>query len=1421
MNASDIEDIYELSPVQQGMLYHALLSPPEAGVYFFQTAYVFRERMNVAAFEQTWRHLVARYPVFRTAFFWKDTDKPLQVVYRRADIHIEQLDWRGMPAPDQQAQLERWLEADRRRGFDLSHAPILRLTVIRCADDVYHFVWSSHYLLLDGWSVALVTQEMIEAYYKLAQGDVPASAPAPSMRDYILWLQRQDMSRAEAFWRQQLAGVTAPTPLVVERRCDETHQQPERYAEVQARLPSGTTAALRNLARQHQVTLNTIVQGAWALLLSRYSGERDVIFGAVVSGRPPELPEVERIVGAFINTLPVRVEVSPHARLGEWLRALQARIVAMRDYEYSPLVSIQGWSDIPRGQPLFESIVIFENYPVTPELEQVGHRVQQTHSLDITGYPLTFSVVPGRELLLVLGYDCRRFEEAAMQRMLGHVQTLLEGMIAAPDAPLVALPLLTADEERQLAVWNSTQVTYSQTGYVHDMFAAQAQQTPDALAVIFEDRSLTYRDLDQRTNQLAHYLREFDIGPESLVGVCIERSIEMVIALMGTLKAGAAYVPIDPTYPSERVAFMLEDSQTPVLLTQQRLLERLSGYHGRIICLDSEWDAIAQNDVTFPGVDLADDNLAYMIYTSGSTGKPKGAMNTHGGLRNRLLWMQSAYGLNPTDCVMQKTPCSFDVSVWEFFWPLMTGARLVVARPEGHKDSAYLVRLIIEQSVTTLHFVPSMLQAFVEERDLEACVSLRRVICSGETLPLDLQQRFLSRLPHVELHNLYGPTEAAIDVTYWACQRDSRESVVPIGYPIANTQIHLLDAHMSPVPVGIPGELYIGGVNLARGYWRRPDLTADRFIPNPFAIKADDEGDRAPSRPCSASSRLYKTGDLARYRPDGSIEYLGRLDHQIKLRGFRIELGEIETVLRQHPAVREGVVIVREDQPGNRQLVAYLAPARSSLDLADVREHLKRRLPEYMIPSAFVVMEALPLTPNGKIDRKALPAPERTGTADEASAPRTVVEQALAAIWQDMLGVGRVGVHDNFFTLGGNSLLILQMIARARRAGLHLSPRHVLEHQTIAELAPVVAAEAHQMAARQILSRPNQSQSNLALLQAGGNEAPLFFVHPSSGDVLCFIALARHLGQDRPFYGLESPDLYTDAPPMTDIETMATRYLEAVRQAQPRGPYYLGGWSGGGNIAFEMAQQLVRQGEEVAFLGMVDSLPRVDMLSAAAMMLEADKRLARFYRLGGKRWKKTLHRIWGAVWSALGDRVAEQTQRIQQTAILLMFVRFFEQTQWGVELDLSVQELMNLPLEHQFERVLEQMKLAGIETPEDDLTIIRRRVRVTLANSEAIDRYEPQTYPGHLTYFRARDSSPNDIIDAANFFDGPAQGWERYVRQPPAVHLVPGHHNALMEEPYVQALAEAMRMCLERVSHAPAHRMLVRSPAAGEDAVIG
>jgi amino acid adenylation domain-containing protein len=1051
MKKNLVEDIYPLTSTQQGILFHSLYAP-KSGVYLEQLSCILEGDLNISAFERAWRQVVERHSILRTAFYWERRDEPLQVVYRHVKLLVEQHNWQRLSRAEQAERVMAFRLADRVRGFDLSKPLLMRLTLNQLAKDTFQFVWSYHHLLLDGWSLPILLKEVF-AFYEACQQRQALHLEQPRpYGDYVAWLQQQDLSAAEAFWRKTLAGFAAPTPLTIDQASNRLMEQQKSdmdYAELSMNLSVAATATLQLLTRQQQLTLNTVVQGAWALLLSWYSGEADVVFGAAVSGRPPQLSGVEAMPGLFINTLPVRVRISPGAKMAPWLKDLQTQQVELHQYEHSPLVQVQSWSEVPRGTPLFESLVVFENYPMDALREQVGSlAISNVCWEERTNYPLTLvAIVTGSELSLRASYECHRFDAATIQRMLGHWQALLEGIAANPERHIAHLPLLMEEERRQLLVeWNDTRADYSRDQCIHHLFEAQAKRTPDAVALVFEGQHLTYHALNRRANQLAHYLQALGVGSETLVGICVERSSEMVMGILGILKAGGAYVPLDPAYPKDRLVFMLEDTRTSVLLTQGQLSVELPKHELHVVYLDTVWETITCMPETAPPSLATADNLAYTIYTSGSTGKPKGVQILHHAVVNFLNSMRQRPGLTEQDIFLSVTTLSFDIAALELFLPLTVGARVVLVSRAVAADGHQLEETMTACHATAMQATPAtwclLLAAGWQGNERLA------VLCGGEALPRELGAQLLVR--SVSLWNLYGPTETTI----WSCihKMGIEEGTVVIGRPIANTQIYLLDAHLNPVPIGVPGGLYIGGAGLARGYLHHPELTAAKFIPNPFSEEV--------------GARLYQTGDLARYLPDGNIECLGRIDHQVKVRGFRIELGEIEAVLHQHPAVRETVVVAREDMPDDtfpqaaKRLVAYVVPYEGqALTARELQSYLREKLPEYMMPAIFVFLDVLPLTPNGKVNRHALPVPDRgrPELGELFQSPRTPTEEILAGIWAAILGLGRVGIHDNFFESGGHSLLATRVMSRIRDTfRVDLPLQSIFEMTTVAELAQAI-----------------------------------------------------------------------------------------------------------------------------------------------------------------------------------------------------------------------------------------------------------------------------------------------------------------------------------------------------------------------------
>ena len=1106
MIAENIEDIYELSPMQRGMLFHTLYAP-HSGVYIEQALYSFSGPLDVRVLLETWQHVVAQHPTLRTAFLWEELDEPMQVVYQQIQVPWVQHDWRTLSSNARYRQLDDLLAIDRRRGFDLAEPPLLRLTLIQVADDISFLLLTHHHLLLDGWSLSIVFQEALHTYRTLCtERGKPQFKSRRPYRDYIAWLRHQNLTEAEAYWRHYLQGFTVPTPLMIDTSSSGTSKEedsPPIAENLQERgdlrlrggrpvalegfiLPVETTTALRAFARRHQLTVNTLVQGAWALLLSRYSGETDIVFGATVAGRPANLPGAEAMVGLFINSLPVRVLVPAQATLLPWLAQLQAQQAEARQYDYSPLVQVQGWSEIERGQALFESLIVFENYyredrdvgtqfiasRYGREEDQSSLHVEALQFLEQTNYPLVVIIGPGAALEVQLGYETARFASSTMRRMLTQLRILLEGFMTHSDSHLATIPLLNEAERQQLlSRWNQpegSQPAHPEQLTLHQCFQQQVAHTPDAIVLVNQEQCITYADLEQRANQLAHTLCKAKVGPEVRVGLYMTRSLDLVIALLAILKAGGAYVPLDPAYPQERLSFILKDAQVPVLLTQQQLVDRLHSLNSsiQIICIDTEAASIAKESGEPPHVQVMPDNAAYVIYTSGSTGLPKGVVVTHRSLVNHATVLSARYRLHAGDRVLQFASISFDVAVEELFPSWLRGATVVQWPELVAPAPGDFSRFVAVEQLTVLNLPSSYWHEWVTElsRPLAQRPStLRLVIVGSEKVStahfatwqdITFADQKSATGHHISWCNAYGLTETTVTSLLYEPPVETEGSLnsstlasMPIGQPIANTQAYVLDTQLQPVPSGMPGELYIGGVGVARGYLHQPALTAERFVPHPFST--------------IPGARLYRTGDRVRYQADGTIEFLGRVDAQVKLRGFRVELGEIEALLSQHSAVNDVVVLAREDIPGETRLVAYIVARQHVFQLGNVlRSYLQDKLPSYMVPSAFVQVEMLPRTPSGKVNPRGLPAPGQAQTnagGEEYVAPRTPLEEILATIWAAVLRLEPISRRDQFFKLGGHSLQATQVVARLRELlHIELPVRAIYDAPTIPALATTI-----------------------------------------------------------------------------------------------------------------------------------------------------------------------------------------------------------------------------------------------------------------------------------------------------------------------------------------------------------------------------
>ncbi|HEY6324431.1 MAG TPA: amino acid adenylation domain-containing protein, partial [Thermoanaerobaculia bacterium] len=1072
-----VDDIYPLSPLQQGLLFHSL-DRAESQLYFRQLQCEVTGSLHTAAFARAWQRAVDRHSILRTAFLWRQLERPQQVVLGDAPLAIEERDWRGLASGDQERLLAAFLAEDVRRGFDLESPPPLRIALLRLADERWRLIWSWHHVALDGWSCNLLLREVFALYDSLRRGaDDPAGAAEPHpFKSYVAWLEAQDQAAAEAFWRSLLQARQATGTLAVGRAPARHEPGPLQRGERSVELSATATAALAGLARRALVTLNTVMQGAWAALLGRYAAEREVVFGAVSSGRPPSLPGVEAMIGLFINTLPIRVRLDG-AAVEPWLRELQNEQAEARQYEYSPLVDIHRWSGLPAAQPLFETLVAFENYPLdTAGLQPAALRIERVAFAEATNYPLTLMTRARQRLPLKLIFDRHRFDDADAARLLHHLGNLLAAMAADETGGPFELPLLAVAERHQLLVeWNDTAVetcAAAEASLIHQLFERQADAHPAAPAVISAAGTLTYEEVERQANRIAHLLRRRGVAAGDLVAVYLGRGPAMVTALLGILKAGAAYVPLADSFPPARLQWILDTLRVSSVLTDGSRLAILQPLQEagaavprlprRLVSLEA-CPELAHCSAARPlpagpagaGGPSAGGALAYVIFTSGSTGTPKGVTVQHRPVVNLIRWVNDTFAVGPGDRMLFLTPLTFDLSVYDVFGILAAGGAVRVATGDEVQEPQRLVELLDQGDITFWDSAPAALQQLIPflPSAPQARAALRLVFLSGDWVPLGLPDEIRRAYPAARVVALGGATEATIWSNYHQVEEiDPAWVSVPYGRPIRRARYHVLDGELRPAPIGAPGDLFIAGECLFAFYAGDPVLTAVKLVPDPFGT--------------SPGGRMYRTGDRARYHPDGKLEFLGRLDQQVKIRGFRIELGEIEAALAEHPEIRDAAVVVRTEEDGRPRLAAFLlarATEAGRLTPEEVRRYLEQRLPAYMVPSAIVVVDALPVTPNGKVDRKALAAlplaAPAAGGEPPPAAPRDAVERRLAEIWCGLLRLPAVGIHDNFFALGGDSILSIQIVARAARLGIRLSPRQLFEHPTIAELAAVVGCE--------------------------------------------------------------------------------------------------------------------------------------------------------------------------------------------------------------------------------------------------------------------------------------------------------------------------------------------------------------------------
>ncbi len=1301
--------------------------------------------LDAGALLEALRAVVARHEALRTVYRLED-GIPLQVILPEWDLTLEQVDLASLAPDARLAAVEARFPGAIARPFDLETDLMLRATLFRLADDDHVLLLVKHHIACDGWSGRLLTAEMVECYAALREGRAPRLPELPvQYRDYAAW--QRDLAAGDAlkpqldYWRNQLAGLT-PMELPSDRPLG---------ARLSARgeseffdLAADLTGRVNALGAESNVTPFMMLLTACAILLCRYSGQDDVALGTIIANR--RQTQIENLIGPFINTLVLRVSLADDPTVRELLARVRGVTLAAYDHQDMPfellLEELQPNRDAWLS-PLFRALMVHQSAPATlpgapgltmQKLPAPVHTAKLPLSLYLTE---TATGVQGR-----FEYSTNLFDAETIRRMAAHLKTLLRAMTDDPDRPISQTSMLP-DAERRLVLetWNDTATAYAETRDVVQQFDARAAQQPKAVAFLADDATLSYAELHDRANRLAHYLIADGVRPGDRVGVAVEKSPDAPVALLAVFKAGGVYVPLDPHYPAERLRFMIEDSGVARVITRERWLDALAGAPAEFICLDRIADALAQQPVADLQPDLAPDAPAYIVYTSGSTGAPKGALIPHRQILNRLNWMWAAYPQQPGDVGSVKSALSFVDSLWELLGYLLQGTPAAIISDDAMRDPHALVEALARAGVTQVWLVPSLLRVLLDTvPDLAARLPrLLFWVSTGEVLPRDLDLAFHRALPHATLYNLYGTSEVWDATWYDPAQASATDHLgerVPIGRPIGNVRAYVLDAQGQPSPIGVPGELYIGGGGLSDGYVNRPELTAERFLPDPYMP--------------TPGARMYRTGDLARWLPDGNIELVGRADHQVKIRGWRVEPGEIEALLRRQETIKDAVVTA-DGEDATRRLIAYVVPqAGSQVDLRATRDALARALPLVLIPGHIIVLDAFPTTPSGKINRKALPPPEvRDGEPGAASAaPVGATETRLVRLWAEMLKLDTVGIHDDFFALGGHSLLGVRLFARIEEEfGRRLPLSLIFSAPTIAQLA-------HEMNGGQEI----ESSHILATIQRGGDLPPFFCVHGFGGGVVGYGELARRMREDQPFYGFQARGADGKQEPDTSVEAMAARYIEAMRTVQPHGPYRVGGYCYGGVVAYEMARQLEALGEETALVAIIEGFTPKRFQTRTA-------------RLDPRRLKTIWHSMpyWAKDYASM-DRA------------------------WLMR---AVRSRIARRLEHEPDEIYEPNDLELAAIAGSDLTGVpthhQRLMRLQLL---ALRSYNPRPYGGRVTLFRSDWQSVGKAVFGAL---DPEYGWGQLAAGGVEIRLVQGAHRNIHMAPHVNSLADQLMAALEAV----------------------
>jgi amino acid adenylation domain-containing protein len=1292
--------------------------------------------LNVDVLQQSLDAIVAHHEVLRTNLIASDGTS-VQVIHQPRPVELKLIDLQSDPQTEQPTIVETYLQQQVQKHFNLVEDLMLRGCLLQLSPQQHILLLVMHHIASDGWSVKILAEQLTNLYQAFINGEPNPLPELPiQYADYAVWQRQwfsgQILENQLNYWKQQLTGASPVLELPTDR--PRPSVQSYRGAKQHFLIPLEVAQALSALSRTEGVTLFMTLLAAFEILLYRYSGQEDIVVGSPIAGR--NRVEIEGLMGFFVNTLVLRTDVSGNPSFRELLqrvRSIALSAYAHQDLPFEKLVEELQPQRSLSYHPLFQVMFVLQNFPAQT-FELPGLTITPTDVNTVTStFDLTLSLIQTEQGLSgTWEYSTDLFDAATIERMSRHLQILLAGVVANPQQQIGQLPLLTATEQHQILVeWNNTQALYPQQ-CIHQLFEQQVELSPDAVALVFENRQLTYRELNARANQLAHYLQTLGVVPEVLVGICMERTVEMVVGLLAILKAGGVYVPLDPTYPLERLSLMLEDAQPLVLLTQQHLLKQLPHDGRKAVCIDSDWQAIAQQSAANLTDEMTADHLAYIIYTSGSTGKPKGAAVSHQAI-SRLLFNTNYINIQPSDRIAQVSNTSFDAATFEIWGALLHGAQLIGITKDIALSPREFATKLQEQEISTMFLTTALFNQLASVVP-NAFKNLQHLLIGGDAIDLRSVKAILKNGSPQRLLNVYGPTECTTFSTWYLIQ-DVPEgaTTLPIGRPISNTQTYILDRFHQPVPPGIPGELYIGGPGVAKGYLNRPELTEERFIPNPFSSEEE--------------ARLYKTGDLVRYLPDGNIEFIGRIDNQVKIRGFRIELGEIEAVLSQNPAIQSVAVIVRQDTPGDKRLVAYVVPNQNqATTVSGLRHFLKQKLPHYMIPAAFVMLEVLPLTPNGKVNRRALPAPEEVKQELEATfvAPRNELERQVTRIWEDILTVKPISVRDNFFDLGGHSLLAVKLFAQIeQKFGKKLPLATLFQSGTVEALADMLSQD--KITENQVLAASHKHKQNTSCLvpiQPHGSKPPFFCIHPAGGEVLCYRPLALYLGTDQPFYGIQSLGLDGTQPPLTRIEEMAEFYIKEIQTIQPNGPYYLGGFSLGGIIAHEMARQLRQQGQDIGIIAVLDSgIPG------------SSRRVPLFMRL-------FIH---------INNLIKRGPSYLQ--------TKLVRWNRWVIQyLDKSL-----------------RFKGIKVFSSQDD-----NHFNIVATNKLAWREYTYPTYSGKIALFRTDENSNDSQDSGVGFIVEPLRGWDRIVTGGIDVYDISGSHSTMFNEPYVQQLAKKLKECLEK-----------------------